>query len=280
MRVIRSPIRLRSEVERYKRARKTIGFVPTMGALHEGHLSLIRRARKECDRVVVSIFVNPLQFGPREDYKRYPRTLSQDKKLLKKEKVDLLFFPSLKTMYPDLFSTSVSVKGLTDSLCGPFRPGHFRGVTTVCSKLFHLVRPDTVYFGQKDFQQAKIIERMLQDLDFGIRFRMLPTLREKDGLAMSSRNRYLSKREREKASSIFRSLTLGKEMIREGEKGVTKIVSRMKSFLRKSGLRVDYVSLVDPETLETRSEVRLPLVLAVAAWAGKTRLIDNLLVGK
>lgn len=249
-----------------------------MGALHEGHLSLIRRAGQECDRVVVSLFVNPLQFGPLEDYKRYPRTFASDAKLLQKENVDLLFFPSAKTMYPDLFSTAVNVNGLSEKLCGAFRPGHFQGVATICTKLFNLVQPDRVYFGQKDFQQTRIIDRMLKDLDFDIHLKVLPTVREKDGLAMSSRNRHLSQEQRKIALLLSRSLSTGRGMIQKGERKAAKVLSRMRSILRNPKIRLDYLSMVDPETLEEVSRVKKNVLLAVAARIGKTRLIDNELV--
>lgn len=255
-----------------------VGFVPTMGSLHEGHLSLVRRARKECDRVVVSIFVNPLQFGPKEDYKRYPRDFGADRALLRKEKVDLLFSPSLKTMVPDLFATSVHVNRLSNALCGPFRPGHFRGVTTTCTKLFHLVDPDIVYFGQKDFQQTRILDWMLRDLNFNIQMKVLPTVREKDGLAMSSRNRALSRQERRRALLLFHALFLGKVMIHRGEKRPARIIFRMRLLLRQKGLRIDYVSIVNPRTLESVSGIHPPVLLAVAVRVGKTRLIDNVLI--
>jgi len=265
-------------VKRFRTKGETIGFVPTMGALHGGHLPLIRRARKECDRVIVSIFVNPLQFGPREDYRRYPRTFFSDVSLLQKEKVDILFFPSVKTMYPDLFSATVTVNGLSERLCGAFRPGHFQGVATACTKLFNLVQPDTVYFGGKDYQQTRIIDRLLNDFDFNIRLKVLPTVREKNGLAMSSRNRYLSSRERKKALLLSKALIAGGALIQGGEKSVLRVLSRMKSILKDPAVRVDYVSIVDPKTLEEVSRFRGKVLLAVAARIGKTRLIDNILV--
>ena len=278
MEVIRSPIPLRSRVRRYKKKGEKIGFVPTMGVLHPGHVTLVRRARRECDRVLVSIFVNPLQFGPKEDYSRYPRNLRSDRELLQKEKVDLLFFPSAKTMYPDLFSTSVNVGPIADRLCGRFRPGHFEGVATVCAKLFNLVSPDVVYFGQKDYQQTRVIKRILEDLHFDIRLKILPTVRERDGLAMSSRNRYLSPRERERALSLSQALSVGKKMILGGERDAAKVLSKMKKVLHRRGIRAEYVSAVDPETLEEKSRIRGGVVLAIAAWVGKTRLIDNSVV--
>jgi len=256
-----------------------VGFVPTMGALHEGHLTLVRRARRECDQVVVSIFVNPLQFGPREDYRRYPRVFSQDRALLQKEKVDLLFFPSAKTMVPGRFCASVDVGPVAEPLCGKFRPGHFRGVATVCAKLFNIVQPELVYFGQKDYQQTKVIAELLRDLDFDIQMKVIPTVREKDGLAMSSRNRYLSDEERKKALSLSQALIFGKKRIRDGERDPKKILLHMRALLRENEVRrMDYVSVVDPETLKPVPRIRGIVLLAIAAWVGKTRLIDNCLV--
>ena len=278
MEVIRSPIPLRSRVRRYKEKGDSIGFVPTMGALHQGHVTLVRRARRECDRVVVSIFVNPLQFGPKEDYSRYPRNLRSDQKLLQKEKVDLLFFPSVKTMYPDLFSTSIDVGPIADRLCGRFRPGHFQGVATVCAKLFNLVSPDVVYFGQKDYQQTRVIQRVLEDLDFDIRLKVVPTVREADGLAMSSRNRYLAPEERKRALLLPEALLVGEKEILRGERRPEKLLPKMRKVLHRRGIRVEYVLAVDPETLKSVSRIRGSVVLAIAAWVGKTRLIDNSVV--
>ena len=278
MEVIRSPIPLRSRVRRYKKKGEKIGFVPTMGVLHPGHVTLVRRARRECDRVLVSIFVNPLQFGPREDYSRYPRNLRSDRELLQKEKVDLLFFPSAKTMYPDLFSTSVNVGPIADRLCGRFRPGHFEGVATVCAKLFNLVSPDVVYFGQKDYQQTRVIQRVLEDLDFDIRLKVIPTVREADGLAMSSRNRYLAPEERKRALLLSEALLVGKKEILRGERRPERVLPKMRKVLHRRGIRVEYVSVVDPETLKSVSRIRGNVVLAVSAWLGRTRLIDNCLV--
>ncbi len=278
MQVIRSPIALRSWVKRVKKRGETVGFVPTMGALHEGHLSLVRAARRECDKVVVSIFVNPLQFGPKEDFNRYPKPFSDDKILLQKEKADLLFFPSVRTMVPDVFLTDVTVGCLTDYLCGPFRPGHFEGVATVCAKLFNLVVPDAVYFGQKDYQQTRVVAQMLKDLDFPIRMKVVPTVREKNGLAMSSRNRYLKGSERESALLLYRALSEGKAAIQKGERNPSRVLSRMKAVLGGPKVKVQYLSVADPSTLAPLSRIKGSVLLAGAAYVGKTRLIDNLLV--
>ncbi|NQU18706.1 pantoate--beta-alanine ligase, partial [bacterium] len=215
MRIISNPIFLQKEVVRLKRKGKTIGFVPTMGYFHEGHLSLIRKARCECDVVVVSIFVNPLQFGPREDLKEYPRNLNKDISLCRRY-TDILFFPGAKTMYPQDFLTSVEVKNLGNILCGSSRPGHFKGVITVVNKLFNIVTPDMAYFGQKDAQQATIIKKMVRDLNMPIKINVLPIVREYDGLAMSSRNTYLSVKKRKDALVLYRSLMLARDLTRKG----------------------------------------------------------------
>src|SRR5690242_17502445 len=202
MKVIHSISEMQAAAGRWRRHGQSVGFVPTMGALHEGHLSLVRRAREENDIVVVSIFVNPLQFGPRDDYQRYPRTLKRDEALLKEERADVLFIPEAREMYRPGFSTSIDVTSLTQTLCGPFRPGHFRGVATVVAKLLQIVQPSRAYFGEKDYQQVRVIDRMVQDLDIPVRIVACPTVREPDGLAASSRNRYLSAREREEAVKL------------------------------------------------------------------------------
>ncbi|MCX7882830.1 MAG: pantoate--beta-alanine ligase [Brevinematales bacterium] len=255
----------------------SLGFVPTMGALHEGHLSLVREARRHHDRVVVSIFVNPLQFGPKEDYTRYPRTFEQDKSLLEKENVDVLFYPSVEELYPQGFQTYVVVEKLPEPLCGRSRPGHFRGVTTVVTKLFHIVMPHEAYFGKKDYQQYRIIERMVMDLNMDIRITPMPIVREPDGLAMSSRNRYLSPEERQKARILFRALELAKECIQKGERESSVLTEKLKSFIVNEvpEARIDYVAFVDALTLEDVSRLRGHVLLALAVFLGNTRLIDN-----
>src|SRR5437773_3227213 len=215
MKIIHSVIDMKSATHHHMQGRQSVGFVPTMGALHEGHRALIRRARRENDRVVVSIFVNPVQFGPKEDFKRYPRTLSQDLALLKKEKVDIVFVPPAAQMFPPGFSTVVEVPVLAVSLCGPFRPGHFRGVATVVAKLLEIMRPTRAYFGEKDYQQCRVIDRMVQDLQMPVRIVACPTVREPDGLACSSRNRNLSARERDEAVKLYQTLYLGRELIEQ-----------------------------------------------------------------
>jgi len=278
----RSINKVRKIIKKAKSKKKIVGFVPTMGALHLGHLSLIREAKKECDFVVVSIFVNPIQFGPHEDYRRYPRNFKEDKKILEEEKVDLLFLPSVKAMYPENFSTYVEEVSLSKYLCGRFRPGHFRGVTTVVTKLFNIVMPDISYFGQKDFQQAQIIKRMVRDLNFSIKIKVLPIIREEDGLAMSSRNSYLTYSEREKAKFLYRSLKKAEKMIKKGEKDAGKIKRRMIEFIKEKipESKIDYVEIVSPFALENLNTLKKnqKVLIALAVHLGGARLIDNILV--
>lgn len=259
----------------------TIGFVPTMGSLHEGHLSLIRRARAENDSVIISIFVNPVQFDRNNDYQGYPRPLERDLAMASEEGVDVAFVPDVEQVYPEGYSTFIEVRGsLTDVLCGASRPGHFRGVTTVVTKLFNIIRPDRAYFGQKDLQQAAIIKRLVRDLNMGVEVVTLPTVREADGLALSSRNRHLSGEQRRTAVSIHRALTRATELLISGETDTAVIVCEVRGVLNEGGIaRIDYVSVVDPETLEEVSEARPGAVVAVAAWVGDIRLIDNTALG-
>ncbi|KPJ59561.1 MAG: pantoate--beta-alanine ligase [Latescibacteria bacterium DG_63] len=258
---------------------KTIALVPTMGFLHEGHLSLLRRARKEADAVVMSIFVNPLQFGPREDFGTYPRDIKRDRTLARREGCDVLFVPSARQMYPKDFLTKVSVEGLQDTLCGASRPGHFTGVCTVVLKLVNIVEPHTVLFGQKDAQQAVILKRMLKDLNVDVRVIVCPTLRERDGLALSSRNRYLSTRERESALAISQSLFAARKLIRGGERSADRIRRMIRNTLSRNGIsRVDYVAVVDARELVPLSTIRGDVLIAVAARVGGARLIDNIRV--
>jgi len=266
-------------VNEVKEKSKTVGFVPTMGYLHEGHLSLIRKARRENDVVVVSIFVNPAQFGPREDYKRYPRDFEMDKILAKKEGTDIVFYPSVKSMYGSNYSTYVNVENLSGNLCGRFRPGHFRGVATVVTKLFNIIPADNAYFGQKDAQQAFIIERMARDLNIPVRVKILPTVRKGDGLAMSSRNIYLNETERQDAPVLFKSLSLARGLIKNGERDTNKIIKRMKDLIsRESSARIEYISIVDAAGLRDSKVLKGRILIAIAAYFGKTRLIDNVIV--
>ncbi len=260
---------------------QTIGFVPTMGALHEGHLSLIRRARAENDVLIVSIFVNPTQFDKGSDFRSYPRQFESDLEIASQEGVGVVFAPDGDEMYPMGHSTYVEVTGgLTKGLCGASRPGHFRGVATVVAKLFNIVRPDRAYFGRKDYQQAVIIKRLVRDFGFDIDVVVLPTVREPDGLAISSRNQHLTDDERQKALSIYRALARASELYDLGERD-TKVIGReMRNILNEWGItRIDYISVVDPETLEDVETTRAGVVVAIAAWVGDTRLIDNMALG-
>lgn len=266
-------------VKKLKSEGKTIGFVPTMGYLHEGHLSLARQAREDTDIVVMSIYVNPLQFGPKEDFQRYPRDLKRDVKLAKSVGVDIIFTPSDEEMYPPDYVTYVEVEKLTERLCGQFRPGHFKGVTTVVTKLFNIVKPDIAYFGQKDAQQARVIEKMVEDLNMDIKIKIMPIVREKDGLAMSSRNVYLSSEERKKAVSLYLALRKAEGLISQGEREPEKIIEEMKKILVKSGVsRIDYIEIVDSQNLKPLKKIKGKFLIALAVWIGKTRLIDNTII--
>lgn len=257
----------------------TWGFVPTMGYLHEGHLSLVRRARAENDRVAVSIFVNPTQFGPHEDYNRYPRDLERDLRLLEPLGVDLVFAPSVEEMYPPGFQTWVIVDEVSRPLEGAARPGHFRGVATVVTKLFNIIQPDRAYFGQKDAQQAVVIRQMVRDLNIPVEIVVCPTVREPDGLAMSSRNTYLSPEERQAATVLFRALQAAKAHYEKGERDAERLREVMREVIRAEPLaRLDYVSVAHPETLQELSHVEGPALLSLAVYIGKTRLIDNILL--
>ena len=268
--------KIRSLVLKAKKNRKKIGFVPTMGALHKGHLSLVKSARKQCNYVVVSIFVNPTQFGKNEDFSKYPRSLKKDEALLKKEKVDTVFYPKVVDMYPKNFSTYVNEVSLSKGLCGKSRPGHFRGVTTVVNKLFNIVNPDIAYFGQKDYQQAQVIKRMADDLNIPIDIKVLPIVRESDGLAMSSRNQYLNETQRKKSLSLYKGLREVRQAIKKGQRDVAQLVKILKSTFRKNGItKIDYVKIVDAVSLEELKKIKGKVVVMIAAFVGKTRLIDN-----
>jgi len=262
-----------------KKDGKSIGFVPTMGYLHEGHLSLARTAKKHTDTVVMSIFVNPIQFAPGEDFEKYPRDLKRDEELAGSAGVDIIFYPSAGEMYPPDYSTYVTVEGLSDVLCGASRPGHFKGVATVVAKLFGIVKPDIAYFGQKDAQQAIIIKRMAEDLNMGVDIKIIPTVREASGLAMSSRNAYLSFAEKDEALALSLSLKRAELLIREGERSPKKIISAMKDMIsRNPGVRIDYISIVDASKLKDVSTISGEVLVALAAFVGKTRLIDNVTI--
>ncbi len=257
-----------------------VGFVPTMGYFHEGHLSLVRQARKENPTVVVSIFVNPTQFGPGEDFQDYPRDLNRDLELLEREKVDIVFVPSEEEMYPRGFNSWVDVEKVTERLEGASRPGHFRGVATVCAKLFNIIQPTRAYFGQKDAQQAVVIKKMVADLNMNLEIVVVPTVRESNGLAMSSRNTYLNPEERQAATVLFKALSLARELWQGGEKDADKIRHQMTSLIQKEPLaKIDYVSIADANTLEELQKIDRPAIVFLAVRIGKTRLIDNVILG-
>jgi pantoate--beta-alanine ligase len=260
-----------------RRDGKTVGLVPTMGALHEGHLALVRAAKTQCDLVVVSIFVNPIQFGPSEDLAKYPRDFERDRELLQQEGVDFIFAPSVDEMYPVGAVTYVTVESLSDKLCGRSRPGHFRGVTTVVSKLFNIIEPDRAFFGQKDAAQSTIIRRMVRDLNIPVQVVICPIVREPDGLAMSSRNAYLDSQQRESALTLYRSLMTVQELFDQGESRVEVLIEAGKqAFEQEPSVRLDYFEIVDPDTLDPVDDLSHGGLVAVAAFVGKARLIDNI----
>ena len=254
---------------------KRIGLVPTMGALHAGHGALIERAVRQCDFVVVSIFVNPTQFGPNEDLDMYPRTFEQDAAYCEQLGAEVIFAPSAQAMYPQRQQTWVDVETLTDGLCGAARPGHFRGVTTVCAKLFNITTPDVAYFGQKDAQQARVIRRMVADLNMPLDICVCPIVREPDGLAMSSRNRYLSPDDRKRAVCLYAALEDCRRAVAEGYRDTGELIKRMRGRIEQAGGRIDYVSIVDAETLEPAAALGRTALVALAVFFGSTRLIDN-----
>jgi pantoate--beta-alanine ligase len=279
MRVCHSIDELRAASRTGRREGKSLGLVPTMGALHEGHLSLVRAAKAQCDLVVVSIFVNPLQFGPNEDLAKYPRNFDRDRDLLAKEGADFIFAPSVEEMYPPGAVTYVTVEGLSDKLCGGSRPGHFRGVTTVVSELFNIVEPGRAFFGQKDAAQSIIIRRMVRDLNIPVRVVVCPIVREPDGLAMSSRNAYLDAGQRKSALVLYRSLTAVQERFDQGERKAHVLVDAGKQTLAHEPLvRLDYFEIVDPETLDPVDDLSRGGLVAVAAFLGNVRLIDNIVL--
>ena len=279
MKVIKQARDMACTAQALKRQGRSVGFVPTMGALHDGHLSLIREAKRQARVVVVSIFVNPLQFGPREDFERYPRDLKRDLNLAKAAGADIVFAPAVSQIYPPGFGTRVEVEGLSDRLEGARRPGHFRGVATVVLKLFELVQPTIAYVGQKDYQQAVIIQRMVRDLSCPVEVRVMPTVREPDGLAMSSRNVYLSPEERRQAPLIHEALQAAKAAIRQGERRADRLQARMHEVLGQgSRLKVQDIAVVHAATLELVTTLTGRIAILVAAHVGDTRLIDNILV--
>ena len=280
MRVLEKICEMRDASRASNRDGRRLGLVPTMGALHEGHLSLVRAARAACDVVIVSIFVNPTQFGPKEDFSRYPRSFERDCRMLEAESIDVVFAPSVEEMYPPGSITWVEVAGLSDKLDGKSRPGHFRGVATVVAKLFRIVDPEAAFFGQKDAAQLAIIRRMVRDLNFPIEIVGCPIIREPDGLAMSSRNAYLSSQERQSARVLSRSLGEVENAFRAGENRIAALIELgTKTLAAEPGVRVDYLEIVHPDTLEPAATPDRSLA-AVAAFVGTTRLIDNVVLGK
>ena len=280
MRVIRKNSIMQKIADRLREEGKSIGFVPTLGALHQGHFSLMERARRENDILIISIFINPTQFGHGEDYRRYPRPFEKDKSLAQREGVDIIFYPSVSEMYGKEYSTYVEVEKFSKRLCGLSRPGHFRGVASVVCKLFNIVKPHVAYFGQKDYQQLRIIKRMVEDLNMEVEIRECAIVREPDGLAISSRNSYLSSQEREEALSLYRALKCAKSLIKVGS-SISDVVSEMEKIIqRESHAKIDYIEIVDPLTLEDVKTIRPGKkgLVALAVWIGNTRLIDNMLV--
>jgi pantoate--beta-alanine ligase len=279
MLVVRTIAEARQACARFRAAGKSLGLVPTMGALHAGHLSLVRAAKESCDAVAVSIFVNPTQFGPKEDFSSYPRVFEQDCQTLQAAGVDVVCAPSVEEMYPPGASTFVEVEGLSDRLDGASRPGHFRGVATVVAKLFHIFAPDVAFFGQKDAAQVAVLRRMVRDLRFAVELKVCPTMREPDGLAMSSRNRNLSEGERRQALVLYRALSAVEKRFQGGEVDSGKLIGEAQRILKEEpGVQVEYFRVVDPETLEDVADVSPGSLVAVAARVGATRLIDNLLL--
>jgi pantoate--beta-alanine ligase len=278
--VVKKIKKVREILTRVRNEKKSIGFVPTMGYFHQGHLRLMELARKENDYVVVSIFVNPLQFGPKEDFKEYPRDLKRDIKMAEEVGVDLIFAPSEKEMYEEDFSTYIEVTGnLTQVMCGKSRPGHFKGVTTVVGKLFNIVQPDRAYFGKKDYQQLIIVKKMVKDLNFPLKIVAVNTVREKDKLAMSSRNTYLNEKSRKKALVLYQSLKLAEKEIKKGVKDPKIIKEKMKNLIEEKG-EIDYISIADPQTLQEVEKIEKKVLVALAVKIDGVRLIDNRIIGR
>ncbi len=279
MKIVRSPGKMRLLCQGFKGKHKTIGFVPTMGALHRGHLKLISKARRENDIVAVSIFVNPAQFSPKEDFKRYPRKIKEDSALCRRGGVDIIFIPQAQSIYPAGYKTYVCVEGISDKLCGRFRKGHFMGVATIVAKLFNIVNPDVAYFGQKDAQQAVIIKKMVEDLNMPLTVRIVPTQRQSDGLALSSRNAYLKPGERRDARVLFQALSFARDLVKKGLRDTAEIISRMrKLILKRKNARIEYISIVDEKELLPVKRVADGCLIALAVRIGKTRLIDNIII--
>lgn len=276
MQIVSTVDAVREQVKKWREEGLSVGLVPTMGYLHEGHKSLIDKAVEQNDRVVVSVFVNPIQFGPNEDLATYPRDLDRDSALCENAGADLIFHPEKEDMYFDDFCTYVDMEGLTKGLCGKTRPTHFRGVCTVVSKLFNIVKPDRAYFGQKDAQQLAVIRRMVRDLNFDLEIVGCPIIREEDGLAKSSRNTYLSPEERKAAVILHKGLVKGEELVKNGEKNAAKVAEAIREVIESEPLaKIDYVEIVDFDYIQTVETIEGPVLAAVAVYIGKTRLIDN-----
>ncbi len=279
MEVITKIGEMHKRVRSVKEGKDTIGFVPTMGAIHDGHISLIRAARSEDSELFVSIFLNPTQFDNKDDLNSYPSRLDKDIEIIEKENADVVFAPGTEEMYPDGFCTSVNQDKLTDNLCGKSRPGHFEGVTTVVTKLFNIIKPDRVYFGQKDYQQCVVIKRLVADLNMEVEIRVLPTVRDEDGLAVSSRNQQLNVEERQSALCLYGALLKAKSMFASNTQSAKEIIEGMASVIKKSEqAKIDYISIVNPNTLEDISLINGKAIAVAAIWIGNTRLIDNVIL--
>ncbi len=279
MHVITSINALRKKLTFYRNQGKTIGFVPTMGYFHEGHQVLMRHAKKDHDICVVSLFVNAIQFGPSEDFKKYPRDMKRDTTIAQKENVDILFTPSDNEIYPDSYLTYVDVGQISNVLCGQFRPGHFQGVATVIVKLLNIVTPQAMYLGQKDAQQVAVIKKLVRDLNFDVTIKAIPTIREADGLAMSSRNVYLNSQERQEAAMLYQSMQHAKALMKKGERSAATIIKNITQMIQdQTSGKIQYVACVHPETLEPLKQLKGPVLIALAVYMGKTRLIDNIII--
>jgi pantoate--beta-alanine ligase len=279
MRVIKTIIQLRKVLDKVRRKGQKIGFVPTMGYFHEGHLSLVRQSRKECDMTVVSIYVNPKQFGPKEDFSHYPRDIKRDAAMIDKENIDILFIPSDNVIYPNRYLTYIDVEKISNRLCGKSRSGHFKGVATVVAKLLNMVQPDVMYLGQKDAQQVTVLSKMITDLNFPVFIRVAPTVRENDGLAMSSRNVYLTPIERLQAPVLYRALKCALMRIQAGERRASRITGIINQTITQgSHGKIQYVACVDADTLEPLKILKGKVLIALGVFFGKTRLIDNVIV--
>ncbi len=279
MKIVKSVCEVKEYVKELRRKEKNIGFVPTMGYLHAGHLSLVRESVRRCDYTVVSIFVNPTQFAPNEDFNKYPRNIQSDIEILEKEGVDLIFIPGDGEMYPEGYQTYVEVKNLQDRLCGGSRPNFFKGVCTIVLKLFNIVTPDISFFGQKDAQQVVILKKMVCDLNLDVKIEALPIIREKSGLALSSRNEYLDKKQKKAALCLSRSLIRAREMVETGEKNVALVLKSMKTEIESEPLaRIDYIEIVDSESLQPVNQINDKMLIAVAVFINNVRLIDNIIV--